>query len=167
MPEPIKPSIPIDKGTIPNSNAPTRKALPILSFLTQNALCQKHWSPNGPEISPIVVGSPNPKKISHPLFENSDPASPVAPPKPITSVSNPPPFFTPKVAKPMLTANMKTIWIASVSIDAFIPENCEYENAIAAIIIVMTANGIPVSILNILLPANSCTPVDNADNAPS
>lgn len=42
MPAPINPRIPIVSGTMPNSRAPTRNALPILSFFTQKALCQKH-----------------------------------------------------------------------------------------------------------------------------
>ena len=42
IPAPIRPRIPMDRGTMPNSNAPTMNALPIRFFLTQKALCQKH-----------------------------------------------------------------------------------------------------------------------------
>ena len=42
IPAPIKPRTPIDRGTMPNSSAPTRNALPIRSFRTQKVLCQKH-----------------------------------------------------------------------------------------------------------------------------
>ena len=82
IPAPTNPRIPIDNGTMPNRIAPTKKALPIRFFFTQNALCQKHWSPNGPEIRPTVVGSPKPRNISIPFAEKRELHSPVYPPIP-------------------------------------------------------------------------------------
>ena len=42
VPAAINPSIPIDSGTTANITAPSKKDFPILSFLIEKALCQKH-----------------------------------------------------------------------------------------------------------------------------
>lgn len=81
LPAPINPRIPMERGTTPKSNAPTKNARPILFFFTQNARCQKHWSPNGPEINPTVVGRPKPRNISTPFEDTSDLESPAIPPQ--------------------------------------------------------------------------------------
>ena len=109
IPAPAKPRMPIDKGTIPKRIAPTKNALPIFFFSTQNALCQKHWSPNGPDIRPTVVGNPNPRKISKPLLEKSEPQSPLIPPRPAITLPKPFPFLIPNTAKQTLAININTI----------------------------------------------------------
>ena len=79
VPAAINPRIPIESGTTANITAPRPNERPILSFLIEKALCQKHWSPKGPANSPIAVGSPNPRNTSKPFSENRCPYSPLAP----------------------------------------------------------------------------------------
>ncbi len=67
VPAAINPSIPIERGTKANKIPPSKKDFSILFSFIEKALCQKHWSPKGPDISPIVVGSPKLKNISVPL----------------------------------------------------------------------------------------------------
>ena len=75
MPAAMNPRIPMESGTTANISAPRAKERPILSLRIENALCQKHWSPNGPANRPIAVGSPNPRNTCNPFSENSCPYS--------------------------------------------------------------------------------------------
>ena len=54
-----------------------------------------------------------------------------------------------------LAASIKIICIASVNMDAFIPENKEYDKAMTANRTVTSSNDIPVAVLNTWLPARS------------
>ena len=159
----MKPRIPIDNGTAAKRTAPSRNALPSFSFFTANALCQKLWSPNGPDIRPIVVGRPKDRNISIPLPEKSVVQSPDIPLSPC-KMPCVPVFLTPNITNRLHAISMNTIWIASVSMDALIPENKEYEIAIHASRTVMALKEIPVTALRIWLPARSWTPVDSTDN---
>ena len=123
--------------------------------LIEKALCQKLWSPNGPEIKPIAVGMPNDNATSKPLLLNKLPYSPDIPPKPLNNV-----FILPALEIVIGTnraheRSINTICMLSVITDAFMPEIWEYEKATTARMIVSSQNGMPVIRLRILLPASS------------
>ena len=126
-PEPAarKPTVPMAMGTRANSRAAAKNERPMRSSRMEKARCQKHWSPNGPEIRPTAVGSPKLNSTSTPEAEVREVYSPLTEPSPARTVSRPPVSRRPRATRSAPPKRMMPSWTTSVATDALMPEKRE------------------------------------------
>ena len=125
VPAAAKPTMLMARGTRPNSKAPKKNDLPSLSLRIAKILCQKHWSPKGPEIRPTAVGRPNPRNTASPVSDTSEVWSPVSEPSPASTESTPPVFESSQGTMMAQPRKIMPSCTTSVAIDAFMPEKRE------------------------------------------
>ena len=125
VPAAAKPIVPIESGTTAKIRAPIRNDLPIRSSRIAKVRCQKHWSPNGPEIRPTAVGRPKPRNTESPASENRDAWSPVMEPRPAVTAPTPPALERPQGTRRAQPSRIMASWITSVVTDALRPEKYE------------------------------------------
>ena len=125
VPAAANPIVPIERGTTAKIKAPIKNDLPMRSLRIAKVRCQKHWSPNGPEIRPTAVGRPKPRNTESPVSENRDTWSPVMEPRPAMTAPTPPALERPQGTRRAQPSRIMASWITSVVTDALRPEKHE------------------------------------------